>query len=167
MLLSSKSPTETTNKQQMLLEPNESCNSWEVKLQLFQDSGSCTWQALLLTELIIRASPALNRFMLSGNRLLFPRRCGFASPVSATARGGGVVNGLVPLPRTHLLSSANDGSCFIPVGSEKSQQKLHACDGIQGSLKTLSPHPFLTYPSEYCVNIISDLTGAHTFIYRI
>lgn len=96
--------------------------------------------------------------MLSGNRLLFPRRCGFTPPVFATAKGGGVVNGLVPLPRTHLLSSANDGGCFIPVGSKESQQKLHACDGIQSSLKTLSPPPLLDVLLEYYVYIISDLS---------
>lgn len=90
--------------------------------------------------------------MLSGSRLLFPRRCGFTPPEFATAEGGGVVTGLVPLPRTHLLSSANDGSCFIPVGSKESQQKLYACDGIQSSLKTLSLPPSLMY----YVNIISD-----------
>lgn len=79
--------------------------------------------------------------MLSGNRLLFPRRCGFTPPIFATANGSGVVNGLVPLPRTYLLSSANDGSCLIPVGSKESQQKLHTRDGIQSSLKRLSPLP--------------------------
>lgn len=81
--------------------------------------------------------------MLSGNRLLFPRRCGFTPPVFATAKGGGVVTGLVPLPRAHLLPSANDGSCFIPVGGKEPQQKLYACDGVQGRLKTLSPPSFL------------------------
>lgn len=77
--------------------------------------------------------------MLSGNRLLFPRRRGFTPPVFATANWGGELNGLVPLPRTYLLSSANDGGCLIPVGGAESQQKLHTRDGIQSSLKRLSP----------------------------
>lgn len=96
--------------------------------------------------------------MLSGNRLLFPRRCGFTPHRLATAKGGGVVTGLVPLPRTHLLSSTNDGSCFIPVGSKESQQKLYAYDGIQSSLKMLLPPPSLRYWLEYYINIISDLS---------
>lgn len=96
--------------------------------------------------------------MLSGNRLLFPRRCGFTPHRFATAKGGGVVTGLVPLPRTHLLSSTNDGSCFIPVGSKESQQKLYACDGIQSSLNMLLPPPSLRYWLEYYINIISDLS---------
>lgn len=81
------------------------------------------------------SAPCTCRSVFSGHRLLFPGWVGFAPQVFPTARWGGGLAGLVPLPCPHLLPSADDGSCFVPVGGQESPQKLHPHDSLQSSLK--------------------------------
>lgn len=98
---------------------------------MFSSSCSTTHAFVLMCFFMFYVSPLLIRSVLSGHSLLFLGRSGLAPK---TKRGGGLA-GLVPLPRTYLLPSADDGSSFVPVGSSESQQKLHPCDRLQSSLK--------------------------------
>lgn len=79
--------------------------------------------------------------MLPGNCLLFLGRGGSAPPVRKTTRRGGGLAGLVPLPRPHLLPSADDGRCLVPVGGQEPPQELHPGDGLQGGIKVKETPP--------------------------
>lgn len=85
--------------------------------------------------------PLLTRPLLSGHRVLFPGRGGSAPPVHPAARGCGGHSGLVPLPRPHLLPSADDGGGPVPLGGPESPQKLHPRDRVQGGLNMRPPPP--------------------------
>lgn len=98
---------------------------------MFSSSCDTTHTFVFMCVFTFYVSPLLIRSVLSGHSLLFPGRGGLAPK---TKRGGGLA-GLVPLPRTHLLPSADDGSGFVPVGCSESQQKLHPRYRLQSSLK--------------------------------
>ena len=51
-------------------------------------------------------------------------------------RQGGWISGLVPLPGSHLLTTAHDGSSTAGVGRTQPQPELLPHDSIQGGLSS-------------------------------
>lgn len=84
------------------------------------------------------SSSPVGRPVLSGLGVLLPGRCRPAAPVQHASRGRGRDARMVPVPGSHLFSSADDGCRSLSVGSQKSPQKLHAYDSVQGGLNIKS-----------------------------